>query len=138
MRDPKSRPQEADLEYAKINKRTSARRFSFVQVVYTATVRKIRKSHGNALFGLFLSVSQTLLLVGVFYFMFSVLGMRGASIRGDFVLFLMSGIFLFVTFNSAMSAVLSAEGPASPMMLHAPMSPAVAIVSSALASLYTQ
>ncbi|WP_138466233.1 ABC transporter permease [Poseidonocella sp. HB161398] len=107
-------------------------------VVHAVTVRKIRKSHGNAVLALFLSVTQTLMLVAVFYVMFTVIGIRGAQIRGDFVLFLMSGIFLYMTFNAAMGAVMSADGPTSPMMLHAPMTTMVAILGSALAALYIQ
>ncbi len=107
-------------------------------LVHTVTARKIRKAHGNALVGLALTVVQTLMLVSVFYLMFTVLGLRGTAIRGDFVLYLLSGVFLFMTFNAAMSAVLGAEGPTAPMMLHAPMSTPVAITSSALAALYNQ
>lgn len=110
----------------------------FVSLVYAVTVRKIRKSHGNAFIGLALSVFQTLLIVFVFYFLFAVLGMRGMAIRGDFLLYLMSGVFLFVTFNAAMSAVFGAEGPTSPMMLHAPMNSLVAVLAGAFSSLFTQ
>jgi ABC-type polysaccharide/polyol phosphate export permease len=73
----------------------------------------------------------------VFYLMFSILGMRDFAIRGDFLLYLMSGIFLFLTHNKAMSAVMGAEGPTSAMMKHAPMNTAIAIGASALSSLYT-
>ncbi|WP_108258337.1 ABC transporter permease [Mangrovicoccus ximenensis] len=109
-----------------------------LSVIFAVTVRKVRKSHGNAVIALFLAVMQTLMLVAVFYVMFTVIGIRGAQIRGDFLLFLLSGIFLYMTFNSAMGAVMSADGPTSPMMLHAPMTTMVAILGSTLASLYIQ
>jgi ABC-type polysaccharide/polyol phosphate export permease len=70
--------------------------------------------------------------------MFSILGLRGAALRGDFLLYIMSGIFLFMTHTKALGAVVSAEGPASPMMQHAPMNTIVAIASAALGSLYIQ
>ena len=108
------------------------------ELVYHATVRSIRKTHGNAVIGLFMSVMQTVILVAVFYVMFSVLGLRGSAIRGDFLLYVLSGIFLFLTHNKAVSAVMGSEGPTSPMMLHAPMNTTIAIVSSALSSLYIQ
>lgn len=107
-------------------------------LIYHATVRNIRKTHGNALVGLMMNMMQTVLLVIAFYFMFAILGLRGNAIRGDFLLFIMSGIFLFMTHNKALGAVLGSEGPASPMMQHAPMNTMVAIGSAALASLYIQ
>lgn len=81
---------------------------------------------------------QAMLFVAVFYVMFAVLGLRASAVRGDFLLYMMSGIFLFMTHIKAMSAVAGAEGPASPMMQHAPMNTVIAITSAALASLYLQ
>ena len=108
------------------------------ELIYHATVRDVRKSHGNAVVGLFMSIMQTVIMVAIFWLMFSVLGLRGNAIRGDFMLYIMSGIFLFLTHNKAVSAVMGSEGPASPMMLHAPMNTTVAILSSALSCLYIQ
>lgn len=108
------------------------------EVIYHATVRSVRKSHSNALIGLFLNMLQTMTLVAVFFVMFGVLGLRGSTVRGDFLLYIMSGIFLFITHTKTMGAVVGSEGPASPMMQHAPMSTFIAIVSAALGSLYMQ
>ncbi len=112
--------------------------FSTAEVIYHATVRNLRKTHRNALVGLFLNVLQTLMLVAVFFVMFSILGLRGSAVRGDFLLYIMSGIFLYITHTKTMSAIVGSEGPASPMMQHAPMSTFVAITSSALGALYMQ
>jgi ABC-type polysaccharide/polyol phosphate export permease len=112
--------------------------FQILELIYHATVRNVRKSHGNAVIGLLTSILQTVILVIVFYLMFTVLGLRAAAIRGDFLLYIMSGIFLFLCHNKAISSVTGAEGPSSPMMLHAPMSTAVSITSAALSSLYIQ
>ena len=109
-----------------------------LELVYHATVAKVRKTHGNALIGLGMEILQTIIFVAAFYLMFTVLGMKGNAIRGNFLLYLMSGIFLFLTHNKAMGAVLSSEGPASPMMKHAPMNTIIAIASGALSSLYLQ
>ena len=111
---------------------------SLASVIYLATVRDVRKSHGNALIGLLLNIIQTLVMLLAFYIMFTILGMRARAVRGDYLLYIMSGIFLFMTHTKAMGAVVGSEGPASPMMKHAPMNTAVAITSSALASLYIQ
>ncbi|MHC0052092.1 ABC transporter permease [Actibacterium sp. D379-3] len=112
--------------------------FHLLSLIYHATVRDVRRSHGNALMGLMMNILQTVFFVAAFYFMFAVLGLRGNAIRGDFLLYIMSGIFLFMTHNKALGSVVSSEGPASAMMKHAPMNTVVAISSAALASLYIQ
>lgn len=120
-------------------KRTRSRTmFGMVELIYHATVREVRKDHRNAFVGLLLNMLQTVMFVLTFYALFALLGMRGNAIRGDFLLYIMSGIFLFLTHNKAMGAVVGSEGPASPMMQHAPMNTAISITAAALASLYLQ
>ncbi|GFE49300.1 ABC transporter permease [Roseobacter cerasinus] len=108
------------------------------QLIYHATVRSIRKTHNNAFAALLINVLQTVIFVLAFYLLFSLLGLRRASLRGDFLLYIMSGIFLFMTHTKTLNAVVKSEGPASPMMQHAPMNTVIAIASSALGSLYIQ
>ncbi len=112
--------------------------FQITELIYHSAVREIRKTHRNAVIGLLLNMMQAVILVMVFYVMFEVLGLRGAALRGDFLLYIMSGIFLYITHIKAMGAVLSSEGPASPMMQHAPMNTIVAMAASAISALYTQ
>jgi len=112
--------------------------FNLVELIYHSIVREIRKGHSNAMVGLLLNMMQVVVFVGAFYFMFSVLGLRSSAIRGDFLLYIMSGIFLFLTHTKAMSSVMGAEGATSAMMNHAPMNTIVALTSAALAALYTQ
>ena len=112
--------------------------FNMLELVYHSIVRDIRKDHRNAVIGLLMNMMQTVVFVAAFYFMFSILGLRGSAIRGDFLLYIMSGIFLFMTHTKAMGAVLKADGPASAMMKHAPMNTLISISSSAIASLYIQ
>ncbi len=109
-----------------------------LDLIYHATVRSVRKSHGNAIFALLTNIMQTIIFVMAFFVMFSVLGLRGAAVRGDFLLYIMSGIFLFMTHTKALSAVAGSEGPTSAMMKHAPMNTLVAISAAALGSLYIQ
>jgi ABC-type polysaccharide/polyol phosphate export permease len=111
---------------------------AILRLVFHNTVRHVRKSHGNPLLGLVINMLQTLILVLVFVFMFSVLGLRGNAIRGDFILYIMTGIFLFLTHNKALGDVAGSESATSPMMQHAPMNTAIAITSAALSSLYIQ
>ena len=111
---------------------------AIAELIYHSIVRNIRKSHNNAMLGLIANMMQTVVFVGTFYVMFSVLGLRGSAIRGDFLLYLMSGIFLYMTHIKAVGAVAGSEGPASAMMKHAPMTTAIAIFSAALGALYIQ
>lgn len=109
-----------------------------LDLIYHNTVRQVRRGHANALMGLIGNIVQTLIFFAVFYSLFALLGMRGAAIRGDYVLYLMSGIFIYMVNTKTMGAVAGSESSASAMMLHAPMTTAVSIASSALAALYTQ
>ncbi|MFN6979368.1 MAG: ABC transporter permease, partial [Gemmobacter sp.] len=84
------------------------------------------------------NILQSVLFVVVFYVMFELLGLRGATIRGDFFLYIMSGVFLFMVHTKTVGAVSGAEGPTSPMMKHAPMNTIVAIGAAALSTLYMQ
>ena len=108
------------------------------ELVYHSIVRSVRKSHRNAMVSLLSNMLQVAIFVLAFYVMFSVLGLRGSALRGDFLLYIMSGIFLYLTHSKTLGAVVGSEGPASPMMKHAPMNTIVAIVSSALSALYIQ
>ena len=112
--------------------------FALLELLYHSVVRDIRKTHRNALWGLIINMFQTVIFVLTFYAMFALLGMRGNAIRGDFLLYIMSGIFLFMTHTKAVTAVVGAEGPASPMMQHAPMTTFISITSAAISSLYLQ
>jgi len=125
---------QADTRY----RTTTQSALGILEVIYYATARSVRKSHPNAIVGLAVNMLQTMTLVFVFYIMFEFLGMRTIAVRGDFMVYIMSGIFLFMTQNKAMGAVVGSEGPASPMMQHAPMSTFVSIVSNALGTLYIQ
>lgn len=109
-----------------------------LELIFHATVRNVRKNHGNAIIGLVLNILQTVMLVAVFYLLFQLLGMRSSAIRGDYLLYVMSGIYMFMTHIKALGAVAGCDGPTSPMMKHAPMNTFVAISAAALGSLYTQ
>jgi len=108
------------------------------EVIYHCTARSARGNYSNAFFGLVMNVLMTALFIVAFYATMWMMGMTSAAIRGDFVLFLMSGVMSYMTYNKTMKAVYSSEGPTSPMMQHAPMTTFVAITSTALATLYNQ
>ena len=111
---------------------------AILELIYHSIVRSVRKSHGNAVMAIFMNMLQAIIFVLAFYVMFSVLGLRGSALRGDFLLYIMTGIFLFMTHTKTLGAVVGSEGPASPMMQHAPMNTIISISSSALGPLYIQ
>ncbi len=112
--------------------------FTTFELVFNQAVYNVRKTHGNAIYGLLLNIAQMMMLVAIFMAIFMFAGMRGASIRGDLLLFLMTGVFLFMAHVKVISAVASAEGPASAIMKHRPMNPIIAICGAAVAELYIQ
>ena len=112
--------------------------FKITDLIFHNTVRSVRKGHRDAIFAILANVLQTMVMVLAFYFFIDMLGLRAMAIRGDFLLYVMSGIFVFMVHVKAMAAVASAEGPTSPMMQHLPMSTTVAIWSAAFSALYIQ
>ena len=112
--------------------------FATLELIFHVAVRDIRKSNGNAIVGLLISIVQSVTMVMFFWFMFAVLNMRGSAVRGDFMLYTMSGIFMYMTHIRTIRAVSKAEGPTSAMMKHAPMNTIVAIAGQSLAALYQQ
>ncbi len=111
---------------------------AIAELIYHSTVRAARGGHSNAMFGLVMNVVQSAVFIVALYITMTLLGMRSSLLRGDFVVFLISGIMSYMTYNKTMKSVFGAEGPSSPMMQHAPMTTAVAIASAALSSLYLQ
>ncbi|NKX45113.1 ABC transporter permease [Roseicyclus persicicus] len=109
---------------------------NMLQLTYFAAARQVRQKHRNAIWAIVLSVVQSMLFIAAFYVMFTVLGQRSVSVRGDFMLYLMTGIFAYLTHIQAVQQVMNAEGPTSAMMQHAPMNTLVSILSTALSVLY--
>lgn len=112
--------------------------FTMSELTYHGAVRSVRNAHGNAILGLLLNILQTVMLVAIFYAFFLFSGFGGGGIRGDFLLYLMTGVFLFMGHTKVMGAVVSSEGPTSPMMKHAPMNTIISIGAAALGELYLQ
>lgn len=112
--------------------------FKLVDLIYHNTVRSVRKGHRDAVLAILSSVLQTLVMVLAFFVFMDFMGLRRVAVRGDFLLYIMSGIFVFMTHVKAIGAVAGSEGPTSPMMQHLPMTPTVSIWSAAIGALYTQ
>ncbi|SNX72302.1 ABC-type polysaccharide/polyol phosphate export permease [Cereibacter ovatus] len=137
---PQARPRKdtTDMFRPQTRKTTARSAFALLELIFHASVRSIRKSHGNAILGLLINLAQTVVMIAVFYALFEVLNLRRIAIRGNYLLFMMSGVFMYMTHVKAMGAVIGADGPTSAMMKHAPMNTIVAIASAALGALYIQ
>ncbi|WP_161863380.1 ABC transporter permease [Algicella marina] len=111
--------------------------FTFQELVFHTVVREVRHENSrNPVVGLFMAASRTLLMVGIFYVMFEVLGARSAMIRGDAVLYLVSGFLLFFLHVGAISGVLASGSSVGALQQHAPVTPALMIVAGAIKQLY--
>ncbi|MEM9972173.1 MAG: ABC transporter permease, partial [Pseudomonadota bacterium] len=101
--------------------------FTFFTLTFHNAVRSIRSTHRDALMAILNNIVQTLIMVGGFYLLFIVMGMQAMAVRGDFLLFVMSGIFVFMTHVKSAAGVMGADGPTSPMMKHLPMNQGIAV-----------
>jgi ABC-type polysaccharide/polyol phosphate export permease len=108
------------------------------ELIYHTIVRNIRKGHGNAIWALASNMLQAMIFVLAFYMMFQIMGISRANIRGDFLLYIISGIFLFMLHIKTIGAIAGTDGPSAPMMQHAPMNTIISIIAAALGTLYIQ
>ncbi|KJZ19364.1 ABC transporter permease [Loktanella sp. S4079] len=120
------------------NATTTGSFFSNLELIYHVTVRSVRGGHRSAVIEMIITILQSLVLVVVFLAMYLVIGIKSSPIRGDFLLYIMAGVFLFRTHVQAVKSVEKAGGALAPMMLYAPMNPIVTMCSAALAALYKQ
>ncbi|WP_170457038.1 ABC transporter permease [Ruegeria arenilitoris] len=112
--------------------------FNLAELVFHAVVRNIRSQHSNAVIAIMMNIVQVVLMATVFYFIMSFLGGRVAKIRGEFILYILSGIFLFITHIKSVGAIAGLGGTNNPMMLHSPMNMMVLLLAAAFGTLYTQ
>ena len=95
--------------------------------IYHASVRKVRQKHGNAMLSILVTIGQTALFTLAFYVMFAILPIRAASIRGDFFIYTMTGVFLFMAHIQTVKAIYDSEKSPSPMMKPAHMNTELSI-----------
>ncbi|VAV87626.1 ABC transporter, permease protein [hydrothermal vent metagenome] len=108
------------------------------ELTYHSIVRNIRKGHNNAIWALVSNMMQAAIFILAFYMMFMLIGIKRANIRGDFLLYIISGIFLFMVHIKTIGAITGSDGPSSAMMQHAPMNTIISIAAAAIGTLYIQ
>lgn len=112
--------------------------YNTLLLIYFQIVHNLRKEHTDPLIGLLLTIVQSSLMVAAFFLLYFIIGVRTSPIRGDFMIFIMSGIFVFVTHVQGTGAVSGSGALTSGMTKHGPMSSAILIAGAAVAVLYRQ
>ncbi|UXU75585.1 MULTISPECIES: ABC transporter permease [unclassified Paracoccus (in: a-proteobacteria)] len=120
------------------NRNLAQAAFTTLALIYHVTVNNLRKGHRNALVGLIMTVVQAVAMIMGFYLIFALMGVRHAPIRGDYLVYIMTGIFMFMAHSQAIGAVAGSASPNNQMIKHGPMNTAVLIAAAGLASLYRQ
>ena len=127
------------MKFSAPSRKTPARdAFVILELIFHATVHNVRKGQGNAIVGMVTTIAQSAALVAIFYLIFEVMGLRGLKIRGDYIIYILSGIFVFMTHVKTVGAVAGAEGAVSAIMKHSPMNTTISICAAALSALYQQ
>lgn len=107
-------------------------------LIYHQTVYNLRTEHRNAVVGLLMTILQTAIFMGAFLLIYLIIGVRNSPIRGDFMIYIMSGIFLYMTHVQTVGAVAGSHSLSGSLIKHDPLNPAVLIAASALTILYRQ
>lgn len=122
----------------RVNKSLFAASMAFTELLFYSVVHDTRKSSGNATLGLLLVILQSMTMLAIFFLLFTVMGLRSVAIRGDFVIYLLTGIFLFLTHNKSAKSAMGAVTTIGGLTLHAPFSTLLNILASVFSGLYLQ
>ncbi|AXC48716.1 ABC transporter [Paracoccus suum] len=109
---------------------------STLSLIYTVTVHNLRATDRNPIIGLLMTAVRSVVMIAGFMSMYYLLGVRTSPVRGDFLVYVMSGVFLYQAHTMAVQAVAGAGGSSQAIMKHGPMTTAVVISAGALSSLY--
>lgn len=112
--------------------------FATLALIYHLTVQDIRQQHRDPIFAVLTTILQSVVMIAGMGLMFMVFGVRSSPIRGDFMVYIMTGIFVYMTNVQAAMKVQGAGNALSAMMKHGPITAATLIGSAALSVLYRQ
>ena len=108
-----------------------------VERMHRSVAEEVNRGHEHMLLGVISNVAQTILLVGVFYLMSVLSGFGTAMIRGDLLIYLITGVFLFNLHVKSVTAILGSDRGSKKKEL--PRAERVmATVGAAVGCLYTQ
>lgn len=112
--------------------------FRFFDLLYHSTVKEIRKSSASPVIGLFSDILNTATYLIFFIIFIKFLGIKNTAIRGSEIMFVMTGVFLFLVHIRAVGAVMGTKGVLNTMNLHTHVTTYLTMFSSALSTLYLQ
>jgi ABC-type polysaccharide/polyol phosphate export permease len=124
--------------YFKRNQTLLGGAFTTMELVFHAVVRSVRSQHANAVMAILINIMQVVVMALIFYLIMSFMGTRVAKIRGEFILYILSGVFLFMMHVQSVGSISGVKGVNNPMMLHSPMNVMVMILAAAFGTLYKQ
>ncbi|WP_209598970.1 ABC transporter permease [Ruegeria sp. HKCCSP351] len=123
--------------YYKRNQTLLGSALTTAELVFHAVVRNVRAQHPNAVIAILLNVVQLLVMMVTFYLLMSLMGRGGvARIRGEFLLYVLSGVFPFMLHIQSIGAISGVGSSNNPMMLHSPMNVMVTILAAAFSTFY--
>jgi ABC-type polysaccharide/polyol phosphate export permease len=108
---------------------------SFLDLLYVSIVREFRTENGGAIMSFFSAIAQPLLIFLLFYLIYEVVG-RAVIVRGDFLLFMMTGIMMYLMHIKAVTKLRNTSHSMKGMIFYAKASTILSIMSAALYQLY--
>lgn len=107
-----------------------------ISTIMVMAAADLRKDHDHPLIGIAISILRNAALILTFWAVSGITGLSGYGIRGDSLLFVVTGIFIFQIHVTAMMAVTGAMG--SPQRASSNIVQEARILGAAIASLVQQ
>jgi len=129
-----------DMNMFEVNQKKSKlySTFRFGELLYHGVVREVRKKYRSPIVGLVTEIVQSVIYVVFFLLFMKIMGNRQSPIRGNEVVYILTGVFLFLIHIRAIGAVMGTKGPLNPMNLHTSVNSILTILSASIATIYTQ
>lgn len=107
-------------------------------LLHEAVLRDIHRAHKSTVAAILIEMAQMAALLGGFLLLAEVMSFGGTPIRGDMMLYLVTGIFFYQVHSRTVTAVMRTEGAGSMIMHHLPLRQSILVAAAALSSLYLQ
>lgn len=108
-----------------------------LMLIHNEAAHQLRAQHRNAVVALAMNIVQSLFMVAMFMGIFLLMGVRRSPLRGDYLLFVLSGMLFYKVHVRAMGAVSGATGISS-ILQHRPLNTAILICAGALGTIYQE
>ena len=128
------------VEYSSANEISCCpgKAFTSTELIFHAVVRNIRSRHFNANMANVFNILQMAVVATAYNFILAFPGTCVAKIRREFVLYLLSGVFLFITHIKSVGVISSVGSDQNPMKLHSPMNMMLMLFVAAFGTCHAQ